>query len=179
DATGRLKDIANEAEVKRDMADQTEAKGGDVNKIKTAAGKYMDGAKVQKVYSDPNSQGFYIAEVQTKDGEPARITLNDEGQVYSKRWEIKESDIPEPVTKSIEDTFGKDKVKVSKAYRSDFEYYQFDSTTSGGDKVVVRIRPNGDIMSITNSKANEEEEAVTAKAKQGASTPKKKSKTSG
>jgi hypothetical protein len=175
DATGRLKDIQNANEVKRDMA-HSEAKG-DTAKIKSQAEKYMDGAKAGQVYADENSDGFYIVEVTDKEGQPAMISLNNAGQVYMKRWEVKDSDIPEPVAKTIKDTFGD--VKISKAYRSDFEYYQFDSQTSAGDKVVVRLRPNGDIMSVTNAKATAEEEAVTAKAKQGASSSKKKAKNAG
>jgi hypothetical protein len=177
DATGRLKDIQNANEVKRDSSMQKAT--GDTSKVKSMAEKYMDGAKVGQVYSDENNDGFYIAEVTSKDGEPGVISVNNAGQVYMKRWEIKEADIPEPVTKTVKDMFGD--VKVSKAYRSDFEYYQFDSQTSAGDKVVVRVRPNGDIMSVVNAKANQDEEniAVQAKSKQGASTPKKKAKTSG
>jgi hypothetical protein len=176
DATGRLKDIQNQAEVKRDQ-EQTEATGN-TGKIKSEAEKYMEGSKVGKIYSSSENDGFYTAEVTTKDGEPAWIRLNDQGQVYSKRWEIKESDIPEPVTKTLDEMFDKNNIKINKAYRSDFEYYQFDSTTSGGDKVVVRVRPNGDIMSVTNAKASAEEEAITAKSKQSPSA-KKKNKTAG
>jgi len=174
DATGRLKDIQNANEVKHDTA-HTKA-SGDTSKIKSMAEKYMDGAKAGQVWGDQSGDGFYTVEVTDKNGEPAIITLNNAGQVYLKRWEIKEADIPEPVTKTIKDTFGD--VKVDKAFRSDFEYYQFDSQTSGGDKVVVRVRPNGDIMSITNAKAAAEDEAVTAKSKQSGSQ-KKKSKASG
>lgn len=174
DAAGRLKDIQNAAEVKRDNT--REKATGDTAKIKSMAEKYMDGAKVGEVYSDENNDGFYVAEVTSKDGEPGLITVNNAGQVYMKRWEIKDADIPEPVIKTVKDTFGD--VKIGKAYRSDFEYYQFDSQTSGGDKVVVRVRPNGDIMSVTNAKAAAEDEAVTAKSKQTGS-PKKKSKTAG
>jgi hypothetical protein len=174
DATGRLKDIQNQNEVKRDTA-HTPATG-DTSKIKSMAEKYMDGAKVGQVWGDENNDGFYVVEVTDKDGQPAIITLNKDGQVYMKRWEIKDADIPEPVAKTIKDTFGD--VKIDKAYRSDFEYYQFDSQTSGGDKVVVRIRPNGDIMSVTNAKAAAEDEAVTAKSKQTGNS-KKKSKAAG
>jgi hypothetical protein len=177
DATGRLKDIQNANEVKRDNA--REKASGDTSKIKSLAEKYMDGAKVGQVYSDQNNDGFYLAEVTSKDGEPGLISVNNEGQIYMKRWEIKDADIPEPITKTINDMFDQSKVKVTKAYRSDFEYYQFDSTTSAGDKVVVRLRPNGDIMSVTNAKAAADEEAVTAKSKQGASSSKKKAKNAG
>jgi len=176
DATGRLKDIQNASEVKRDSAHEKAT--GNTSKIKTLAEKYMDGGKVGQIYSDQNNDGFYLAEVTSKDGEPGMISVNNDGQIYMKRWEIKDTDIPEPVLKTVDDMFDKSKVKVSKAYRSDFEYYQFDSTTSAGDAVVVRLRPNGDIMSVTNAKAAADDEAVTAKAKQTSSTPKKKAKSS-
>ena len=52
-ATGRLKDIQNANEVKRDSA-HTAAKG-DTAKIKSQAEKYMDGAKAGKVYADEDS----------------------------------------------------------------------------------------------------------------------------
>jgi hypothetical protein len=178
DATGRLKDIQNAAEVKRE-SEQKGSAAKDSDKIKSMASKYMDGAKVSNVYADADQDGFYTAEVTTKDGEPAIIRLNNDGQVYMKRWEIKNEDIPEPALKTLDEMFDKSKLKVTKAYRSDFEYYQFDSQTSAGDQVVVRLRPNGDIMSVTNAKAAAEEEAVTAKAKQGASSSKKKAKNPG
>ena len=43
-----------------------------------------------------------------------------------------------------------DRTRIDRAFRYEYEYYEFDKTTSGGDLVTVKIRPNGDVLAVQN-----------------------------
>ena len=38
--------------------------------------------------------------------------------------------------------------KITSVSRGEWEYYQFDESTPTGEAVVVRMRPNGDILKV-------------------------------
>lgn len=165
DAVGRLKDVSNATEMREEAK---EAKGQEITDAATLrqAADYvkreLPGAQVAKVYQAGGEGGFWY--VQTADG--GDLIVNKGGQVLSLRQPIQNDDLPEPVVNSIKQIF---QAEIQKLWRSEDEYYQFDEQSQIGQPVVVKMRPNGDILEVRNDAARAEEQALQAKAKQGAS----------
>jgi hypothetical protein len=168
DAVGRLKDVSNASEMKEEA---TEAKGKELTDEATRnkAGEYvkreLPGAQIAKVYQaggEGGDAGFWY--VQTADG--GDLIVNKGGQVLSLRQPIQKDDLPEPVVNSIKQIF---QAEIQKTWRTEDEYYQFDEKSQVGQPVVVKMRPNGDILEVRNDAARQEEQALQAKSKQGAS----------
>jgi hypothetical protein len=165
DAVGRLKDISNARE---ESEQAKEARGKEVTDAASVkkAGDYvkreMANAEVAKVYEAGGEGGFWY--VQTKDG--GDLIVNKSGQVLSLRQPITKEDFPEPVAKTIQGMFN---AEITKLWRGEDEYYQFNQQSQAGQPVVVKMRPNGDIIEVRNDAARQEEQALQAKSKQGAS----------
>jgi hypothetical protein len=165
DAVGRLKDVSNTREMKEEAA---EAHGKEITdegsraKAASYVKREIPGAEVSKVYQAGDSEGFWY--VQTKDG--GDVIVNPAGQVLSLRQPIQKDELPEPVVSSIKQIF---QAEITKLWRGEDEYYQFSEQSQIGQPVVVKMRPNGDILDVRNDAARAEEQALQAKAKQGAS----------
>jgi hypothetical protein len=168
DALGRLTDIKNASELQRESGKEAHgAKASDdqAKKAEAQVKKYSPEAQVQGVFQ--SEQGGDFLYVQTNGGE---WIVNPAGQVYGFREEIKLEDLPDPVEAAVKNTFSG---QASKAYRGEYEYYQFNQQTQTGDPIVVKMRPNGDILEVINTKAEQETQALQAKAKQSKSAAKK------
>src|SRR5262249_9041925 len=165
DAVGRLKDVSNATEMKQEASEAMGKQITDANTLKQA-GDYvkreLPGAQVAKVYEAGGEGGFWY--VQTADG--GDLIVNKGGQVLSLRQPIQKEDLPEPVVNSIKQNV---QAEIEKMWRTDNKYYQFSEQTQIGQPVVVKMRPNGDILEVRNDAARAEEQALQAKAKQGAS----------
>jgi hypothetical protein len=172
DAVGRLKDISNAQEMKQEAAEARGKKVTDDASVKKAAEyvkREMPNAEVANVYEAGGEGGFWY--VQTKDG--GDLVVNKGGQVLSLREPIQKDDFPEPVAKTIQGMFN---AEISKLWRGEDEYYQFDQKSQLGQPIVIKMRPNGDILEVRNDAARQQEEALQAKAKQGASKTSNKKK---
>jgi len=150
DPVGYIHDIYNEAEIKKDDPRNLEkiSAKDKADKADDYARKYIEGAKVEAVYRAPEMDDFFIVDMRQKDGKDARITVSNVGRVFSERLEIGKDDIPKPVLESLDQMF--DRTKIVRAYRYEYEYYQFDKTTNAGDHVSIKIRPNGDVLGVRN-----------------------------
>lgn len=156
DPVGRLRDIANEAEIKAgDLSKSDMSTSERANKVRELATKRYDGAKVTEIHLfPPAGDGYYIATVDTDDGK-VDIVANENGTVYSQREHLNRDKLPAPVKDSIDKTFANANIK--NVYRTTYEYYQFNTKSTGGDQVTIRVRPNGDIMSVANRELIEED----------------------
>jgi len=156
DAVGRLKDLNSSREVQQeDQAETAEkASGGDADNAKNFAKKIFPDAKVEDVYKSNLGDNFY--NVKTADG---FITVNSTGQVYGFREKIDKGELPKPVMDAVNSMFNAD--KITNVARGEWEYYQFDEQTPTGEAVVVRMRPNGDILKVI-SPGEQEEQSMTA-----------------
>jgi opacity protein-like surface antigen len=107
--------------------------------------------------------GFYEA-----DFKGAAVTLNEQGQILQIREDVQGKELPLPVRQALEQL-----VKSStRAQRIEEEYFQFTQQSPTGNAVTVKMRPDRDIIDVVNSQAQQEEQAVVAKHKQGAAQPK-------
>jgi hypothetical protein len=164
DAVGRLLDIANAEEWKRESGEA--ARGGQVKDAEAVkkATQYVKRespeAEVESVYQAPQ-QGQDFWSVQLKGG--GEVVVNQAGQIYSLRQPITKEDFPEPVADSIKKVF---KAPIASLSRGQYEYYQFNQQSQAGTPIVVKMRPNGDILEVINSEAIEQEKAQQAKSKQ-------------
>jgi hypothetical protein len=150
DAVGRLHDVDNEASIRKDEVQNLERANRDSRSLHADdyARKYFADCKVEGVYRAPGLDDFFIVDMRQRDGYDARMTLNNEGRVFSEREQMDVREIPPPVMAAIDQMF--DRTRIERAYRYEYEYYQFDKVTSGGDHVSVQVRPNGDVLSVTN-----------------------------
>lgn len=148
DPTGKIHDIQNEAEIKRDDIRSLEKVDSKEHAVKADdyAKKYIEGAKVEAVYKMPDSDDFFIVDMKQKNGMDARIALSNAGRILSEREELAINDLPKPVLETINTTF--DATKGKHAYRYEYEYYEVDKVSSGGEHVIVQIRPNGDVLRV-------------------------------
>ena len=64
--------------------------------------------------------------------------------------------------------------KIRNVYRDDLQFYEVDQTDAAGDQISIRVKPNGDVLNVRNVKAQEEENAQTAKHKESAKSNSKK-----
>jgi hypothetical protein len=161
DALGRLIDLKSPRERERLVARDTheKASGSEADRAREYAKEHFPDSEIQDVYRSSAGEHFY--EVKTRDG---NIVVNNNGEVFSMRQEISKDEVPAPVMRSIESLFARDNIRT--VWRSQSDYYQFDETTSTGEKVTVKMRPNGDILRVVTPSA--EEEAITARHREGA-----------
>jgi hypothetical protein len=163
DAVGRLQDISNAQELTRASGKEAHgAKIDDANALKKASEyvkRELPEAQVDSLYQAEQGQGFWY--VQLKNG--GEVILNEQGQIYSLREPIANEDLPEPIAASVKDMFT---APIDKLWRSEQEYYQFNETTQRKTPIVVKMRPNGDIMEVRNMEAIQAEQAQQAKSKQ-------------
>jgi hypothetical protein len=160
DALGQLKDIHSAAEIAHFTggAHGQKASADEAKRAEQHLKKILPEAQVQGVYKAEQGGDFlYVA---TNNGE---LIVNPAGQVYSMREQIKPEELPEPVLVTIEKMFS---AQPSKAYRGEYEYYQFNQQSQTGQPIVVKMRPNGDILEVRNDAAAQAEQAVQAKSKQ-------------
>jgi hypothetical protein len=150
DPVGEIHDIYNEADMKKDEIKNLEKvdRKDHADKADDYARKYIEGAKVEGVYKYPDDDDFFIVDMKQKDGKDARITLTNVGRILDEREEIRVNDIPKPVLDGMDQMF--DRTKIVRAFRYEYEYYQFDKTTNAGDRVNIKIRTNGDVISVHN-----------------------------
>jgi hypothetical protein len=170
DAVGRLKDISNARETSEEAKAARGKEITDDASLKKAAEyvkREMPNAEVNKVYEAGGEGGFWY--VQTKDG--GDLIVNKGGQVLSLREPITKEDFPEPVAKTIQGMFN---AEITKLWRGEDEYYQFEQKSQLGQPIVVKMRPNGDILEVRNDAARAEEQALQAKSKQPAAKSAKK-----
>ncbi|MBC8105913.1 MAG: PepSY-like domain-containing protein [Anaerolineae bacterium] len=152
DPAGRLRDIRNEAELKREDLSKTDMSTSDkADKVRELATKRYDGAKVKEIHLYPAAgDGYYVATLDTADGR-VDVVANPDGNIYQQRQQLDRDKLPAPVRETIDRMFSSANIKD--VYRTTYEYYQFNTQSTGGDSVTIHVRPNGDILSVTNREA--------------------------
>lgn len=163
DAVGRLLDLET---VDAKDADASTAQRGErvkddatVRKIAEYVKRELPEAELEAVYPSGENDNFMVATL-TGGGE---VIVNQEGQVYSLRQPITKDQFPDPVAKTIQSIFT---APIEKLSRGEYEYYQFNQQSQQGSPIVVKMRPNGDILEVVNTEAIEQEKAQQAKSKQ-------------
>jgi hypothetical protein len=170
DPVGRLRDIANENEIKAgDLSKTDMSTSAHADKVRDLAAKRYDGAKVSEIHLfPPAGEGYYIATVDTDDGK-VDFVANENGTVYSQREHLDQNKLPAPVKDTIDKMFANANIK--NVYRTTYDYYQFNTQSSGGDQVTIRVRPNGDIMSVANREViNEDAKPARARVEGSSSS---------
>jgi hypothetical protein len=159
DPVGRVLDIidakqaAGQSSGERKKADDATAKKLEQIARERYAGK---DAQLQRV-TESDVEGFYEV-----DFKGVAVTMNDQGQVLRVREDVVGKEMPLPVRQTTDQL-----VKAaSRAQRVEEEYLQFTQQSQTGNQVVVKMRPDGDILDVVNVQAAQEEQAQTAKHKQ-------------
>jgi hypothetical protein len=168
DPTGRLTGIvaAEDVRATEDFAGLEKASKDEGQKAADFAKKYVgEDAEVQAIYKAAEGEDFYVVDMVRPGKKDVRMTLNNDGRVYSAREQVDQGELPPPVAQAIDQLFKKE--NMQRVYRNEVQFYEFDQKApGGGGAVTVRMRPNGDIVSIENDEVEEQERAVTAKHKQ-------------
>jgi hypothetical protein len=169
DPIGRLRTVKRlTGEVKEPgmEADLQKTSGGDAAKAEEWAKKYVKDASVDGVYKNPDDPDFFVVDMKGKDGDE-KIAVSKEGYILSRVSQEQKNDIPEPITKAIDSYFNGE--RISRVYREEAEFYDLEETAQAGGTVNIRISPNGDVMSVSNPQAAQEERAITAKHRESSS----------
>lgn len=167
DAVGQLKDIRNQGQLthtenvmgKEKVTDQT-----DTNRMQTMADRFFGkGSTIQGIYREPNEKNFFVVQLTTPQG--AKYSVETDGNnVFSRREDITENDLPQPVKSALNEMFGGK--KVVRAFRRRYEYWQFP-VTAGSQQLTMRIGTNGDVLDVINHTAQQQESAQQAKFGEG------------
>jgi hypothetical protein len=167
DAIGRLREIMNPEEVERlETTNFKKADDADARKVQELAEQQVpEGSKVKDIYIDPRNPGFYVAKYTGPEGKEILVITDEQGNVYQSRTEVDPKALPRPVRDSFERMFDDGKIKW--AYRTQYQFYQFDQQTPDGDRMTFKVRPNGQIMDVSSVQAEQEERAVQAKFREG------------
>jgi hypothetical protein len=173
DAVGRLKDMRSHHEMTMESAAESQkVTGKEADDASNWAKKIVPDAEPEGVYKSAVGDNFYT--VKLKNGGESIVSSN--GQLLSFQEKLDKGDVPEPVTKAIDALFEPSSVK--QIWRGEWEFYQFDEQSPTGEKLVIRMRPNGDILRILTP-GEQSDEAVMAQHKEAGTEAKtkKKSKT--
>jgi len=130
-----------------------------IKKVSEQAKQYLGDAEVSNVFKAPDADYYFV----DAKGIGTFATIGADGQLLSFQREVKGNELPQPVRQTIDQMFS----NATRSYRGEEAFFQFDQQTQTGNAVVVKMRPNGDILDVINDQAAQEEKAVTAKAKQG------------
>jgi hypothetical protein len=128
-------------------------------------------ARERFVGADAELQGIYKSDVEgyyDLDFINAAVTINEKGDLIAAREDVNGPDLPAPVRAAISRLVK----NTLRSQRVEETYFQFDQKSETGNSVVVKMRPNGEIVDVVNSQA--EQDAVAASAKQAATNPPEK-----
>ena len=171
DPVGRVVDIKDAKEMAVKPKDKKQADEATSKKLEQIARDRYVGKEPQlQRVTESDVEGFYEA-----DFKGAAVTLNDQGQILQIREDMMGKDMPLPVR----ETTDKLVKAASRAQRVEEEYIQFTQQSNKGDQIVVKMRPDGDIINVVNQQAQQEEQAVTAKHKQGGAAQPQQQKKAG
>ena len=163
DAIGRLREVMNPEQVER--FETTNFKKADeraADKVQELAERHVpEGSKIKEIYVDPRNPGFFVAKYTEPEGKEVLVITDDQGNVYQTRTEIDPKELPRPIRDAFSRMFDDGKIKW--AYRTQYQFYQFDQEAPGGERVTFKVRPNGQIMDVSSVQAEQEEQAVQAK----------------
>jgi hypothetical protein len=169
DPVGRVVDIIDAKKAGDQQKQSGERKKADdatAKKIEQIArDRYAGKERELQRVTESDVPGFYEA-----DFKGIAVTANEQGQILRVREDMMGKDMPLPVRVTTDQL-----VKAaSRAQRVEEEYLQFTQQSESGNQVVIKMRPDGDILDVVNIQAAQEEQAQTAKAKQGAQPAQKK-----
>src|SRR2546430_13641704 len=153
------------------VSTMTKASKSESDKAEIYAKKYFPDAKINNAYQTEDA-GFYLVDMTNKDGKNVRLWLSNDDKVLERRDQLTKEDLPKAVTEAIDRLFNGEKIR--NVYRDDLQFYEVDQTDAAGDQISIRVKPNGDVLNVRNSKAQEEENAQTAKHKENTKNSKKK-----
>ena len=163
DAVGRVLDIQNPDEV---YAEYSAVSGEQVNddglkkRITEKARPYIGEGEINNVFRAAE-EGYYVVDAK---GIGTSATINEEGQLLAYRRQIQGNELPAPVRQAVENMF----TTASRSYKGEESYFQFQQQAQTGNEVIVKMRPNGDILEVQNDEAAQEAKAAAAKQKGGA-----------
>ncbi len=170
DGTGRLHDVdTKQAMALEDPHRQPKAAAGDVQKISDLTQKMFPGAKIVSVNKSATSPGFYAVEF-NENGQGGWVVINEEDRVRSYANSIPKNQAPQAVVAAISHIKG---AKLDSIQRYNYRYWQFDESQNG-DVITMKVRPDGDVISVESREAKQTQEAATASHKQHAATAAKK-----
>ncbi len=168
DALGRVLDIQNPDEVHAQYSQISGERVSDealAKRLTEKARQYLgQEGEVNGVFRAPE-EGYYVVDLK---GLGTSATLNEEGQLLSYRRQVKGNELPQPVRQAVENMF----TTASRSYRGEDAYFQFQQQAQTGNEVIVKMRPNGDILEVSNDEAAQDAKAAAAKQKGGAARKK-------
>ncbi|MBC7784672.1 MAG: hypothetical protein H7144_12610 [Burkholderiales bacterium] len=147
DAVGRVRNVDNGNEIDRDsLSSLKRANDAGAREAEKFAIGWLPNTTSGGVYHSENAQGFYVVACKYENGTTVLFECNHRGVVYGYRQELEKGNIPAPVQQALEPFVAKARVK--QVYRMEFEYFEFQQPLGKREPYTVRVRPNGDILSI-------------------------------
>jgi hypothetical protein len=164
DGTGRIDDIdTKQMSQYENPKNQPKASSADVGKLTKLIQQNFPDAKVHDVHQSPTSPGWYSVDFTTKDGKYAFISMNEDNRVRSYAVQMSQNELPKAVQQTVSEIKG---AKVNGVLHYTTHFWELQESVNG-DTLTIKVKPDGDILSVESAGAKQTREAVTASHKQG------------
>jgi hypothetical protein len=169
DPTGRFTDIDTKQQAQyEDPKKQPKADNADVGKITKLVQARFPGAKINDIHKSATSAGFYAVDFH-ENGKYGFISIDEQNRVRSYATQEEVKDLPQPVQAAVNEIKG---AKINGVLHYTTHYWEIQQNV-GGDTLTMKVRPDGEVISVEGEGAKQLKEAVTASHKQAASNAKK------
>ena len=169
DPTGKVTDIDTKQQAQyEDPKKQPKADNADVTKITPLVQQRFPNAKINDVHKSATSAGFFAVDFH-ENGKYGFISIDEQNRVRSYAMQEEVKDLPQPVQAAVNEIKG---AKINSVLHYTTHYWEITQNV-GGDTLTMKVRPDGDIISVEGEGAKQVKDAVTASHKQAASNAKK------
>jgi len=162
DPLGRVVDIdTKQAIAMEDPNKQPKASGGDTAKLTELVEKtHFPGAKITGVHQSSAAPGFYVVAFNWE-GRDGWVNMDEADHIRSWAVRLPEDKTPKPVLNAIQQMKG---AKINWIQRYNTYYWEVQQQHNG-DTLTLKVRPDGDIISVDSQAAAQNENATTVKHK--------------
>lgn len=171
DATGRITDIDTKQQVaSEDPRKQPKASGDVAAKLTKLVEQRFPGSKISSVNRSDAAADFYTVSF-NDEGQQSWVIISEDNRVRSYAQKIPTNQLPKAVANEIAQIKG---AKADAVWKYTYHYWQLEQNANG-DTVTLKVRPDGDVISVESREARQTQEAATASHKQkAAAAPAKK-----
>lgn len=173
DATGRITDIDTKQQVaSEDPHKQPKASAEVAAKVSKLVEQRFPGSKISSVNRSDAAADFYTVSF-NDEGQQSWVIISEDNRVRSYAQKIPNNQLPKSVAKEIGQIKG---AKADAVWKYTYHYWQLEQAADG-DTITMKVRPDGDVISVESREARQTQDAATASHKQkaGANPAKKAS----
>jgi len=147
DAAGRIQDILSGPQLRATYyTDYRRAERHEAAAVADKIETFFEHSRIKGIYHYPEAPGFFFADVSTDRGSRrAEIVMDTRKDVPFWRYELRANELPRSVRKAMEHLVPGARIdRIMRVKQSSYRIEQ----PAGDDKVMVEIRPTGDVIRV-------------------------------